>query len=265
MGQGVATSMVVADPHSGSPGFADHVLNARVELYACLQLLADRARFITGATWAAIALLEGTDFTYCAAAGNSAPVIGSALDIRTLRTGLSLAADGKSLLVRVIRESKTVGFFHLVSGAAGFSDQDLQSIVRLAEMVATAINCMEAEQHSFVDECSPVPALVAQLPKPAAPVLWHAPESWVSGPSDKSDSASDVAVIVYACESCGFPVSRGRTMCVDCEERGSPSATMARLLTARQKEDESWFSSHGYTIASLLVSALVFAIIYWLR
>jgi len=265
MGHSVATPLALAHPHSGPLEFADHVLNARVELYACLQLLADRARFITGATWAAIALLEGTDFIYCAAAGNSAPVIGSALDVRTLRTGLSLAADGKSLLVRVIRESKTVGFFHLVSGTAGFSDQDLQSIVRLAEMVATAINCMESEQHSVVDEHSPVPALVTQPPKPAPPVLWHAPESLVSGPSDKSDSASDVAVIVYACESCGFPVSRGRTMCVDCEERGSPSATMARLLTARQKEDESWLSAHGYTIASLLVSALAAAIIYWLH
>jgi hypothetical protein len=257
--------MAVADQHPGPPAFADHILNARVELYACLQLLADRARFITGATWAAIALLEGADFTYCAAAGNSAPVIGSALDIRTLRTGLSLAADGKSLLVRVIRESKTVGFFHLVSGTAGFSDQDLHSIVRLAEMVATAINCMEAEQHSVVDEHSPVPALVAQPPKPAVPVLWHAPAGLASGPSNKSESASDVPVSVYACESCGFPVSRGRAMCVDCEERGSPSATMARLLSARQKEDESWFGAHGYTIASLLVSALVFAIIYWLR
>jgi hypothetical protein len=40
---------------------------------------------------------------------------------------------------------------------------------------------------------------------------------------------------------------------------------MARLLSARQKEDESWLSTHGYTVASLLVSALVFAIIYWLR
>jgi len=265
MGQGVATSMAVADPHSGPPGLADHVLNARVELYACLQLLADRARFITGATWAAIALLEGTDFIYCAAAGDSAPMIGSALDIRTLRTGLSLAADGKSLLVRVIRESKTVGFFHLVSGTAGFSNQDLQSIVRLAEMVATAIHCMEAEQHSVVDEHSRVPALIAQPPKPASPVLWHAPAGLVSGPSNKSESASDPAVTVYACESCGFPVSRGRTMCVDCEERGSPSATMARLLSSRQKEDESWLSAHGYTIASLLVSALAAAIIYWLH
>jgi hypothetical protein len=39
---------------------------------------------------------------------------------------------------------------------------------------------------------------------------------------------------------------------------------MARLLNAREKE-ESWFSAHGYTIASLVVSALVAAIIYWLH
>ena len=266
MGHSVATPLVVADQHSGRLGLADRVLHARVELYACLQLLAERARFITGATWAAIALHEGNEFIYCAAAGNSAPVIGSSLDPKALRTGLSLAADGKSLLVRVIRESKTVGFFHLVSGSAGFSDQDLQSIVRLAEMVSTAINCMEAEGQSINEHSTPaIPMAVAPSPKPAVPVLWHAPEGMNLESSSRSSSTSELAVSVYACESCGFPVSRGRTMCVDCEERGSPSATMARLLTARQKEDESWFRAHGYTIASLLVSALVAAIIYWLH
>jgi hypothetical protein len=35
-------------------------------------------------------------------------------------------------------------------------------------------------------------------------------------------------------------------------------------LFAKQKE-ESWISAHGYTIASVLVSALAVAIIYWLR
>jgi len=265
MAQGIATSMAVADPHSPLPGLADHVLNARIELYACLQLLADRARFITGATWAAIALHERNEFIYCAAAGNSAPVIGSEFNVRTLRPEQSVGADGKSLLVTVIRNSRTAGFFQLFSETAKFSDQDLHSIVRLADMVGTAVNCMEAEQHSVVDEHSPVPALVAQPPKPAAPVLWHAPAGLASVPSNKSESASDVPVSVYACESCGFPVSRGRAICVDCEERGSPSATMARLLTARQKEDESWLSAHGYTIASLLVSALAAAIIYWLH
>jgi hypothetical protein len=265
MAQGIATSLAIADQQSGLPGLADHILNARVELYACLQLLADRARFITGATWAAIALHERNEFIYCAAAGTSAPVIGSEFNVKTLRPEQSVGADGKSLLVTVIRNSRTAGFFQLFSETAKFSDQDLQSIIRLADMVGTAMNCMEAEQNSPVDEHPRVAELVTQPPKPATPVLWHAPAGSASGPSNKSDSASDLPVTVYACESCGFPVSRGRAICVDCEERGSPSATMARLLTARQKEDESWISAHGYTIASVLVSALVFAIIYWLR
>lgn len=265
MAPSVATPLAVADQHSGRPGNADHMLNARVELYACLQLLADRARFITGASWAAIALHERNEFIYCAAAGNSAPVIGSEFQVKTPQTERSLGADRKSLLVTVIRNSKTAGFFQLASESTDFVDQDLQSIVRLSEMVATAINCMEAEQESIAEEHPVAPALVAQPTKPPAPVLWHAPDGLSAGTSTQSLPASDVAVGVYACESCGFPVSRGRSICVDCEERGTPSATMARLLTARQKEDESWISAHGYTIASLLVSALVAAIIYWLR
>jgi hypothetical protein len=265
MGQSVASPLAVAD-HSGLAGFADHVLNARIELYACLQLLADRARFVTGATWAAIALHERNEFIHCAVAGNSGPVIGSDFNVKTLRPEQSLGADGKSLLVTVIRNSKTAGFFQLYSETAKFSDQDLQSIIRLADMVATAINCMEAEQNSIADGHAAVPALVAQPPKAAVPVLWHAPDGFASGASVKSSSTSDFAVSVYACESCGFPVSRDRTICVDCEERGTSIATMAGLLTgSHTKKEESWISAHGYTIASLLVSALVFAIIYWLR
>jgi hypothetical protein len=265
MGQSVANPLAMANQHSGLSGLADHVLNARIELYACLQLLADRARFVTGATWGAIALHERNEFIYCAVAGNSGPVIGSEFNVKTLRPEQSLAADGKSLLVTVIRNSKTAGFFQLYSETAKFSDQDLQSIVRLADMVGTAINCMEAEQNSIADEHSSVPELVAQPAKAAVPVLWHAPEGFAPGASNKSSSTSHSAVSVYSCESCGFPVSRDRKICVDCEERGTPAATMARLLTASQKKEESWVSAHGYTIASLLVSALVFAIIYWLR
>ena len=151
MAPGVATPLAVADQHSGFPGLADHALNANIELYACLQLLADRARFITGATWAAIALHERNEFIYCAAAGNSAPVIGSEFDVKTLRPEQSLGADGKSLLVTVMRNSKTAGFFQLFSETAKFSDHDLRSITRLADMVGTAINCMEAEQNSIAD------------------------------------------------------------------------------------------------------------------
>ena len=265
MGQGIASPLAVANQHSRHGAVADHVLNARIELYACLQLLADRARVVTGATWAAIALHEVNEFIYCAVAGNAGPVIGSEFNVKTLRPEQSLGADGKSLLVTVIRNSKTAGFFQLYSDTAKFSDQDLQSIIRLADMVGTAINCIEAEQNSIADEQPSIPVLVAQPSKPAVPVLWHAPDGFASGESNKSSLTSNSAVSVYACESCGFPVSRDRTICVDCEQRGTPAATMARLLTPSEKKEESWVSAHGYTIASLLVSALVFAVIYWLR
>lgn len=267
MAHGIASSLAAADQHAEEPGFADNVLSARVELYACLQLLADRARFITGATWAAIALHEDNDFVYCAAAGNSAPVIGSTLDVKILRSEQALAEDGKSLLVTVIRASKTAGFFQLVSTDAEFSDHDLQSIIRLAEMVGTAIDCMEAEQQTLGEHSvQSMPMAVAPLPKPPIPVLWHAPESVASGGSIEPAVAPAPAVSIYTCESCGFPVSRGRKVCVDCEEHGVPGAdNAARIFAASKKEEESWIGAHGYTIASILVSALVFAIIYWLR
>jgi hypothetical protein len=274
MAHSAATQLAVTEQSSGPLGLADLVLSARVEFYACLQLLADRARFITGATWAAIALFENKEFVYCAAAGSSAPVIGSAADIQVLQPNKSIGADGKTLVVAIIRESKPAGFFQLVSDATQFSEYDLQSIVRLAEMVGTAIDHMEAEEHSIAEQSTPViaavlapvPPAVIEQPKPAAPVLWHAPDGAPSSFSTKSSVGPETSVSIYACESCGFPVSRGRIICFDCEERNIPgAANMVRLLSAREKPEEGWFSAHGYTIASVLVSALAAAIIYWLR
>lgn len=273
MAHSAATQLAVTEQPSSPLGLADLVLSAKVEFYACLQLLADRAHFITGASWAAIALFENKEFVYCAAAGSSGPVIGSAADIKVLQPNKPLVADGKTLVVPIIRDSKTAGFFQLVSDAAQFSDYDLQSIVRLGEMVGTAIDQMEAEEHSIAQQSTPViaavpapliPTVSEQPRKPTAPVLWHAPEGVTSGASSKASASPEIAVSVYACDSCGFPVSREHTICVDCEERGSPTS-MAQLFSASEKDQEGWFSAHGYTIASVLVSALAAAVIYWLR
>jgi hypothetical protein len=273
MAHSAATQMAVTDQSSGPLGFADLVLSARVELYACLQLRAERARFITGATWAAIALLENKESVYCAAAGSSDPVIGSVADIKALQSNRSTGTDGKTLVVAVMRGAKSAGYFQLVSEAAALSDYDLQSIVRLAEMVGTAIDHMEAEEQSIAEHSMPVipavsaqvsPAVIESPPKPAAPVLWHAPDGAPSSVSSKSSGGPEISVSVYACESCGFPVSREHAICVDCEDRGS-SASIARLFSVSEKQQEGWFSTHGYTIASLLVTALAAAIIYWLR
>ncbi len=76
---------------------------------------------------------------------------------------------------------------------------------------------------------------------------------------------------VHTCAGCGFPVSGRRTLCLDCEKHGDDPRNDPTLaahppveMFATEKE-ERWISAHGYTIASLLVTALAAAIIFWLR
>jgi hypothetical protein len=242
-------------------GPTDLVLTARVELYACLQLLAARARFVTGATWAAIALHEGSKFIYRAAVGEHAPEIGGEANLKpgdALELHPNVQARGKFLVARVAGNGKTEGVFQLVSGRAEFSQDEIDSIVRLAEMVSTALEHMHAAEHS---EEVILTAASERLQREIAR-SWHAPEGpEVSTYRNSKSVEPHVPASVRTCEGCGFPVSHGRNICVDCEERGG--ARSSRLFTP--EAHESWINAHGYTVASLLVSALAAAILYWLR
>ena len=260
MASGTAISLAVSDQPQ-TPGFAELIVNAKVELYACLQLLAERARFITGATWAAIALREGDEFIYRAASGSAGPEIGSVAGVRAAEVSHSneLRSGGKALIVTVIRESRTAGFFELTSGSFEFSDRDLQSIVRLSEMVVTALDHMEAAEHSeYV-----ILSATAEPAKPEISLLWHAPEGATVNPIRESKPIRPDAAVVRTCQSCGFPVSQDRSICFDCEDRHGKASPAPGLF--QTEKSESWISVHGYTIASIAVTAIVAAIIYWLR
>ena len=253
MAPGAATKLAP----SPASGFSDLALHAKVELYACLHLLADRARFTTGADWAAIALSEADRFVYRAAAGNGAPDVETHADFKALKSSRSVA-EGKSLLVNVIRDAKTAGFFQLVSGRQAFSEQDTNSVVRLAEMVGTALDHLDGAQHSHR-----IITAAQSRPKPEGSVLWHAPDVAASRIDSQTDGPgkSDAVVSLQSCQSCGFPVSRGRTICMDCEERGAKPS----LELLGDDKRESRISAHGYTIATVLISAVAAALYYWLR
>ncbi|HEY7353022.1 MAG TPA: hypothetical protein VH596_09690 [Terriglobales bacterium] len=244
-----------------SSGFRDLVLSARVELYACVQLLADRARFLTGATWAAIALREETKFIYRGASGEHAPEIDTEAGVKpgaAIELHPAVQSRGKFLVVRIGQESKTEGIFQVVSTRPEFSKEDVDAVVRLAEMVRTAIEHMHAaEQSEEVILTAATERLQREISR-----SWHAPQGSEFNSATKSGVVKPlIPANVKTCESCGFPVSHGRTICVDCEERGSRPAS--RLFVPQA--DESWISVHGYTLASLLVTALAAALIYWLR
>jgi len=95
------------------------------------------------------------------------------------------------------------------------------------------------------------------------PKLWHAPESAEPRPRGESSTSTNLPVVdVQNCPSCGFPVSTGRKLCLDCEQKDAAHIPADPLSTPAH---ESWISAHGYTIASLLISALAIAIILWFR
>jgi putative methionine-R-sulfoxide reductase with GAF domain len=142
---------------------------AERDLGATLQLLAERAQYITGATGGAIALLDGEVMVCKATAGTSAPSVGTQLQVNSglsgesVRTQQTLVCEDASTDTRVnrescealgiasvvvmplLREGLVIGVFELFSDRPhAFSERDLTALERLGSMVHTAIDCAAA-------------------------------------------------------------------------------------------------------------------------
>lgn len=247
------------------------------DLDAALQLLANRAQYITGATGAAIALRRnGSKDMLCRASiGANAPELGALLSTQfglsgeSVRTKQALRCDDAGQDARVNREicrqlgiasvivmpvlddDQVLGVFELFSEKANaFGDRDLSVVQRLSEMVETAIRLAETQSlplpkkaraaavgsgNTGVQETrvasaasaissSSVSTSPAPVTTPAKkPLLWSAPEETEQETS--SSSATDQTLIppvlrdLRKCVTCGFPISAGRSLCVECEEK----------------------------------------------
>ena len=144
---------------------------AQGDLDAALQLLVDRAQYITGASGAAIALRSGNNMICRASAGTGAPAVGSQLQISSGLTGESVrmrqilrcddaenddrvnrescrALGIASVIVApLLREQEVIGVFELLSGRpSAFEERDILALQRLGEMIQTAVEQSEAAQ-----------------------------------------------------------------------------------------------------------------------
>ena len=146
---------------------------AQRDLDAALQLLADRAQYITGATGAAIALRRtGKNDMLCrASTGPNAPELGALLSTEfglsgeSVRTRQALRCDDAERDLRVNREvcrqmgiasvvvmpvvndDEVLGVFELFSGKANaFGARDVSAVQRLSEMVETAVRLAQATE-----------------------------------------------------------------------------------------------------------------------
>ena len=139
---------------------------AHSDLDAALQLLAERAQYITGASGVAIALRRGAhNHMLCrASAGCNAPELGALLSTEyglsgeSVRTRQFLRCDDAEhdprvnrdvcrdlgiasvVVMPIIGEDRVLGVFELLSGKPrAFDERDLSALARLAEMVETAV------------------------------------------------------------------------------------------------------------------------------
>jgi hypothetical protein len=159
---------------------------AHIDLDAALQLLAERAQYITGATGAAIALRRGehNDMLCRASAGSNAPELGALLsmeyglsgesartrqtlrcddaesDPRVNREGCRQLGIASVVVMPIVSDDQVLGVFELFSGKArAFEERDISALQRLGEMVETAVKHAVAAQpvHAVEEPASAEP------------------------------------------------------------------------------------------------------------
>jgi hypothetical protein len=161
---------------------------AETELDAALQLLVERAQYITGATGSALALPLGEEMVCRASAGASAPPIGARLQVRSGLTGESIvrrqllrcdnaesdprvnletcrALGIASIVVLPLlrRDGEVRGLFELFSDHPyAFEERDLIALERMAALTLTALDLAEHRQISV--------ATSAPTTEPARPI-----------------------------------------------------------------------------------------------
>jgi len=148
----------------GEDGGESLAAMAQRDLVATLQLLAERAQYITSATGAAIALRDSGEMTCRASAGTSAPEVGAHLQVdsglsgESVRSRKTLRCDDAASDPRVNREScealgiasvvvmplvrgnEVIGVFELFSDKPHvFEARDITALERMGAMVYTAL------------------------------------------------------------------------------------------------------------------------------
>jgi len=247
---------------------------AHADLDATLQLLAERAQYITGAGGAAIALRRDNhkDMLCRASSGDNAPELGALLSMEyglsgeSVRTRQLMRCDDAErdprvnrdvcrelgiasvLVMPILSDANVLGVFELFSATANaFDERDLSALLRLSEMVGTSVAHAASSLRALtVSEIAspaiqPPPAVPANPPRLEASshelkpiqatelsaskrtLFWSAAMRAQSGDSPRKNietlNVPPVLRNLQKCQACGFPVSQGRVLCVECEEK----------------------------------------------
>ena len=261
---------------------------AQRELYLSLQLLANRAQRLSLASAATIAVAQGKELLCRASAGPMAAEIGTELRAYPMVVQRSIEArqiiccndtgnlahpNGtlyadlgiKSMMVMpVFEEQRTVAMLELLADRTqAFQDRDGALLERLSEVVLVALERADAAKRARQE----ITAQITSGFRAEIEGLFTIESEPLAGDqvvAEPSRIAEEIEK-VRTCQVCGFPVSDGRTFCVDCEEarrnRESTDPPPSFLAKLEREESRSWFESHFYTLGTLLMVLLTVLVI----
>jgi hypothetical protein len=260
---------------------------AQRDLDAALRLLVERAQYITGASGAAIAIGDVQRMLCCASCGPCAPKMGASLEANSGLSGESIrskrilccnnAAEdprvdrescqalgiASAMVMPLQRHEKVVGIFEIFSSRPhAFEERDLTALQRLGEMIITAIEHAEAARDAR--------ALIAAAGVPFQPSHEELAQSQPESLLPRRPVILEERGPIGECTDCGFPVSVGRTLCLDCENSRKPEAaqkplSFRDLAGSRRPAAASWLQSHKYLVGTMVVAAIAATALIFLR
>lgn len=231
---------------------------ARRELDAALQLLAQRARFMTGALSAVIALRDGERMICRASVGPGAAPVGIELKMNSERA----ASSGRVLVKPLVREQEVLGVVELSSDRdPAFVKSDVAVLERISQLSLTALELAEAAERAMQEVAASTDETA--VPAPTGPSF--VPDVTLLEPPQPPEPVAKPFPKIGSCQACGFPVSPGRKLCVDCEQarqsdeniippaNGDCPEFLSQLADAQQ---QSWLQVDVYTVGTALVAVL---------
>lgn len=268
---------------------------AERDLEATLQLLAERARYLTGASGVSIGLRSGTVVVCRASAGPLGLELGSRLPVDSgpmteslrLRQILRCEDDEKdscknteiwpepgiasTMVGPLLRGGEMVGVFELVAERVrAFEERNVNTMHRLSEMMVTALEHFNAaSQEPPISKTVEMPATQTESKVTVAAVASGkasasagvkpqiAPALATNPPTQEPSNTWKV----QRCQACGFPISEIRTLCLDCEETQDSEQPPAFLGNLSAAGEPGWLQSHLYTMGTLFIAALTVALL----
>jgi len=201
-------------------------------------------------------------------------------DLRVNREGCRALGIRSVMAMPLLRGGEVVGVFELLAERPQvFEEHDASALGRLSELVLVALEHAEAARHALdgivtENEERLRSQAAAAGASPAAsevnPATQPVPQPLTKAPAQAASSGRLASA--KQCEACGFPVSPGRTLCLDCEtarERGLGAPAPAEAADFLSPSgvpirEESWFERNLYTIGTIVVAALT-VLALWLK